>query len=548
MSSVTTTASVDAATLTAVIAPRDGLVAEVLAPPAAAGEGGAAGEQPPREGRLVFVQSEGPLRHYRRTVVVEAQGASRWSVTQQVDFKVGLPWFSWLFVIPIRSALRRLDSVQPWWAPPQRVDRRGAVVLATLCALAVVVGYLSTVIIQTMTYVGAQYHIGTTGQGIALGVVQFGAVLALGALVAADRRGRRELIVACAWSGLGLTAAGALAPGLGWLTAVELLASALVGALYLLVFVVASEEMPQGSRAWAAGVLSLCYGLGSGGVLLALPLAGLGANGWRWVFVVALAGAPVIAVCAGTLPESRRFQRPPPGGLMEQFSIRSMSPEHRRRLLVLGAASLAYALFATPASQFSNQFLRVERHFSAVRISVIEQVAGTIGGLGVLVGGRLADTRGRRPIAAAGVAAGTAATLASFFAHGWVLWAWTIAGSMLAYAVVPALAVYGPELFPTRSRSAASGLITVLGAAGGVAGLVITGVVSSLVGTIGPALGVVALGPLVMVVLVVVAFPETAHRSLEELNVDLGPQLRGARARGRSPGHRPPRESSESSL
>ncbi|HLI24095.1 MAG TPA: MFS transporter, partial [Acidimicrobiales bacterium] len=275
-------------------------------------------------------------------------------------------------------------------------------------------------------------------------------------------------------------------------------------------------EMPARSRAWAAGVLALCYGLGSGAVLLALPLAGLGGGGWRWVYVVAVAGAPLLVAAVATLPETRRFVPASPAS--PPLSLRSLSPEHRRRLWVLGAAFLAYALFATPAGQFTNQFLRVERHFSPTAISILQQVSGTIGGLGVLVGGRLADTWGRRPVAAIGVTAGTAVTLASFFSRGWGLWAWAVAGSLLSYAITPALAIYGPELFPTRSRGTATGVITALAAGGGVAGLVATGELASAIGTIGPALAVMAVGPLVMVVLVMTAFPETAGRALEELN------------------------------
>ena len=531
----------DAALLAELLRPRDGVIAEASAAAASTSAANAAAANAAEGGEVRrFTMADGPLRSYQRTLTVAPVTDAGWAVRQDVEFSVGVPWFSWLFVIPFRVSLGRLRPARhmPWWAPPQRMDRRAAVVLGTLCALTVVVGYLDSVLTQTMTYVGAEYHVGTTGQGIAFGVVEFSAVLALGALAVADRRGRRQLILACAGGGVTLTVLGALAPSLTWLTACELLATAAVGAFYLLLFVMAAEEMPAGSRAWAAGVLTLCYGLGSGAVLLALPLAGLGPGGWRWLYVLAVTAVPIVIICASTLPESRRFQpdptestgrkrapsvRPADAGWL---SPRRLSPTHRRRLVVLGVAALAYALFSTPASQFSNQFLRTERHFSPGGISVLQQVAGTIGGLGVLVGGRLADTRGRRPVAAIGVAAGTAVSLASFFAHSWALWVWAIVGSLLSYGVGPALAVYGPELFPTRARGTATGAITVLGAVGGVLGLISTGLLSSAIGTIGPALAVVAIGPVVMVILIVVAFPESAGRRLEELN-DEEPEERG---------------------
>ncbi|MGH9126446.1 MAG: MFS transporter, partial [Acidimicrobiales bacterium] len=190
----------------------------------------------------------------------------------------------------------------------------------------------------------------------------------------------------------------------------------------------------------------------------------------------------------------------------------------RRRLVLLGAGAFLFALFATPSGQFQNEFLRTERAFSAARISVFSLATGTIGGLGVLVGGRLADVRGRRLVIAVGVSGGIVATVASYAARGWPLWAWSAAGSILGYAVAPALGVYGPELFPTRQRSQATGVVALLYAAGGVVGLLVVGTLSQRFGTFAPAFVVLAVGPVALVVLILRAFPETARRSLEDLN------------------------------
>ncbi len=510
---------VDDAALAAIVTPRRGLVAEVHETAPDPGDGTVA---------VSFTMGDGPLRSYRRRVDAEAVGAGRWLVRQSVAFRIGVPWWSWLLWIPLRVSLGRLRPAagMPWWAPPQRLDRRAAVVLGTLCGLALVAGYLDSVLTQTMTYAGAELGVGSAGQGLAFGVVQASAVASLAALALSDRRGRRQLILVTGALGVAVTALGALSPSLPWLTAGELVATGAGAAMFILLLVVATEEMPPGCRAWAAGVLALSSSLGAGGVLIMLPVAALGPGAWRAVYAVALVGIVVIAPSASTLPESRRFLRvdhPPSRVTPRRLPPRPgrLSPRHRRRLVVLGTAALAYALFATPASQFSNQFLRTERHFTPAGISLLQEVAGTIGGLGVLVGGRLADTRGRRPVAAIGVGAVTLVTLWSYFAFGWGLWVLTVAGSLLGFGVEPALAVYGPELFPTLARGSAAGAITVLGAAGGVVGLVSTGLLTSVLGSIGPALCVLAVGPVVMVVLVVVAFPESAGHSLEELNDDV---------------------------
>ena len=111
-----------------------------------------------------------------------------------------------------------------------------------------------------------------------------------------------------------------------------------------------------------------------------------------------------------------------------------------------------FAVFAAPASQFQTQFLRQERHYSAISISVLQQVAGTIGAIGVLVGGRLADTHGRRPVAVICVAGATLTIIWSYLAHGWLMWCAATAGQFFLYATAPVLGVYGAELFATSTR------------------------------------------------------------------------------------------------
>jgi MFS family permease len=491
---VTTEAVLDAGAARAVQRPRDGLVKE----------------QPGADG--VFEQEEGPLRRYRRRVEVGPIGdGERLRVRQTVEFQLGLPYFSFLFALPLRAALGALtpSRPQPWWAPPARLPRRAAVVLATLSALAVVVGYAGSLLSLTATYAASEFGASRADQGLALGAVRANVVLALAVVVLADRRGRRPLILGCAAGTAALTALGALAPSLAWLAATQIAAVALTAGLLVLIGVMAAEEMPAGARAWALAVLTMAVGLGGGLATAALPLAGIGTRGWRWLFAGGLLALPLVATVRRHLPESRRWERQPAAAAPRS---------HGRRLALLCAGGFLFSLFATPSGQFQNEFLRTERAFSAARISAYSLLTGTIGGIGVLVGGRLADVRGRRLVAAVGTAGGIVTTLALFASRGWPLWLWGTADSILGYAVAPALAVYGPELFPTSIRSRATGVVAVAYAAGGVVGLVTAGLFSQHFGSFAPAFAVLAVGPALLVVLIVRAYPETAGRELEELN------------------------------
>ena len=165
-----------------------------------------------------------------------------------------------------------------------------------------------------------------------------------------------------------------------------------------------------------------------------------------------------------------------------------------------------------------NDFLRTERGFSAARISLFTLLTNTPGGIGIVIGGRLADTRGRRVVGAIGTTGGVLFTVGMVLSQGWPMWALSVMGAVLGAMVVPALGVYGPELFPTSLRGRANGIITIVGVGGSVIGLLVAGVLSDRWNGLGPALSVLALGPLLMAILVLVAYPETAHRELEEIN------------------------------
>ncbi|HVM03182.1 MAG TPA: hypothetical protein VM263_10980, partial [Acidimicrobiales bacterium] len=82
--------------------------------------------------------------------------------TQTVEYRFDLPFFGPLFRWPLRRELARLAPRQavPWWAPPDRLDPRAAQALAALCALSVVVGYLGTVLTQTITFAAGEFGAG----------------------------------------------------------------------------------------------------------------------------------------------------------------------------------------------------------------------------------------------------------------------------------------------------------------------------------------------------------------------------------------------------
>jgi len=448
-----------------------------------------------------FEAVEGPFRHYRR-------------VGDEVTFTLAVPFFAWLFALPVRHELRkqlqgRFERM-PWWAPADRLDARASTVLGALCAISLFDGYLGTLITQTLTYVVDGFGIEEDrAQGITLAVVRLAIVLAVPLVALADRRGRRQLLLLTAAGGVGLAALTALSPSLPLFTAAQTVGRGFTTALGILVVVVAAEEMPAGARAFAASVTTMAGALGAGVCVLLLPVADAGDDGWRLLFALPVVAAPLLLAIRRHLPESKRFDAP-----HADATIRG----HGERLRLLAVAAFFVQLFVAPANQLQNEFLRDERGFSGLGIALFTLSTGTPAGLAVLAGGHLAEVRGRRRIGAIGLAGSTVFIAGSYLASGAPMWLLYFCGAMLAGLTVPTLRVYGPELFPTGLRAGSGGLLAIAGVAGAAAGVLAGGVLSDELGSLGRAMWVLAIGPLLVAVLVVSRFPETARRELEELN------------------------------
>ena len=465
-----------------------------------------------------FEAVQGPFVSYRRAVEVEAPGPDGAHVVRQtVEYRLDLPYFGWLFALPVRRHLSRLvtSPTLPWWGPPEHLDHRAALSLDSLCALSLVLGYLGTLPTQTMTFAAREFgNADTAAQANALTVLRADVVFSVVLVALADRRGRRRILLLTSAVGCILTATGALVPSLAVLAGSQVVARGFVTAAVVLLSVVAAEEMPAGARAYAVGLLALAGGLGAGVAAVGLlPLADVGRRAWRLLFAAALLGLLLVRSVGRRLPESRRF-----GAAHPQAALAG----HGRRFWLLAASAFLLQLFFVPAAQFANEYLREERGFSARRISLFTLATATPAGIGVVLGGRLAE-RGRRLVGAVGLVGGVGATVLMYVTAGWPVWAWSVLGSVVGGATIPALGVYGPELFPTSLRGRANGVIIAVARVGSVVGLQVAGRLSSDLGSLGPAIALLALGPAVLAVLVVLAYPETAHRELEELNPEDAP-------------------------
>ena len=206
------------------------------------------------------------------------------------------------------------------------------------------------------------------------------------------------------------TALGSLSPNFWFLGSTQLIARGLTTGMGILIGIIAAEELPKGSRAYGVSMLSLSAALGAGISVWVLPNADLNEKGWRIVYLVPLLFLPSLMRISKNLPESLRYKANSKIVKSETSSIQNKiktEPFINKRLLLLAAVGFSLLIFAAPASQFQNDFLREYRGYSASGITAYWLLTSTPAGIAIFLAGRFADTHGRKKIASSGLLGGT---------------------------------------------------------------------------------------------------------------------------------------------
>ena len=457
-----------------------------------------------------FDFDDGPFRVWKRSI----EPADNGGLTETTEFRLATPLlatpFGWLFSWAIRN--RRLQVDAPFWAPPQRFDAQAAHAFTLLIAATMAAAYLGTLLSQTISFVADDFGADRGTQGLVTGMTRIGALLSLLIVYLADRHGRRRMLVTAGLGAAIFAVLAAASTNIWFFGSAELVSRGATTGLGLLIGIFAAEEAPAGSRAWTASILALFAGLGSGMVLWLIPLADTSTGGWRILFLVAALAIPIIIALGRRLPESRRFTT-----MTERKAEPApITPVMRRRFTMLAMVGFATSLFAAPSSNFQNEYLRDERGFSGTQISLFSTITSTPIGIGVAIFGPMADRRGRRIIGAIGILAGVGFNVVRYGFGGPLMWIAGTLSTIIGAAAIPALGVYGPEMFPTSRRGLANGMLTLVAVVGSIIGLAFVGEMSER-WSFGATFAVLAIVP-ILATAILRWYPETAQKALEELN------------------------------
>ena len=314
----------------------------------------------------------------------------------------------------------------------------------------------------------------------------FTALIRLGALPAflliplADRLGRRWLLLA---SIIGVSVGSlltAFSPTAAWFVTLQVVTRTFIIAASVTTFVIIAEEFPAEHRGWGIGILGAVGAIGYGFGAALYALVEVLPFGWRALYVVG--GTPVLALplFRRGIHETRRFQAHRAQQTSEARALSQalgmlrplleLAREHPQRAIAIALlGALATAGHAT-SFQFVSDFLQRARGWTPQAFAGMTIAFGAVGIIGNVAAGRLGDRYGRRavglfvlvlfPLFAWGFYRGPASLVVA-------PWICMVFASMATTVILRALTA---EVFPTSTRGAAGGALSLcetIGAAGG---------------------------------------------------------------------------------
>ena len=258
--------------------------------------------------------------------------------------------------------------------------------------------------------------------------------------------------------------------------------------------------------------------------MILLPLSDLGPEAWRIAFAVSGATSCSSRASSVGSPRPGGTSRSPRGPTSAGRFREVFDRAYGRRFVLLAAAAFLASVFSAPSAQLTNRFLSDERGFSNSGVSLFQAVTSGIPGLlGLVLGGRLAERRGRKPVAAIGLGVGALAQMVFFLVGGVSLWIASAVAIVFAGGADHRARHARRRAVPHRgARHRRTRSLLVCGVAGSVVGLLLAGLLADEVGGLGPAIAICGVAPLIAAVFIVPRLPEAAHRDLDDVSPSEG--------------------------
>ena len=352
-------------------------------------------------------------------------------------------------------------------------------------------------------------------------IVRLGALPAFFATVAADRMGRRRILLATIIGYTLSTAATALAPDARTFVACQFLAHVFTAAESMLGVVVIAEEFDASARGWGIGAMFAIQSCGVGLAALLFPLFDALGLTWRALFAVGVLPLALVAYWRRVLPETARFIAAEAAGITRTPAlapVMALARAYPGRFAAVSAVAFIFAAGGSAADFLGPKYLQDAHGWTPGQVAVLYILGGGLAIAGAAYAGRVSDRVGRRPMTVVFGVGVLVLAITFYNASGWPLsfvWIGLIC-AVVGHDVLQAS--FGAELFPTSYRSTAAGARAVIGTVGASLGLAVESLLYRALGSHWQAISLMLAGAMVAPLIVALAFPETAGRTLEEIS------------------------------
>jgi len=430
-------------------------------------------------------------------------------------------------------ALERADDTRPYqplWfrfaffiGRPPELTRRQWRVLGLVAAVSFFEQYDLYLFTLALKQIQAGLAIEEAELGLLGSVVRFGALPAFFVTLVADRVGRRRVLLFTILAYTLFTGLTAFVADARFFVACQFFARTFAVAEGLLAVVVIAEEFDPAVRGWGIGAFAAIEACGAGLAALLFGLVGHTEHGWRGLYLVGLVPLLLVAQWRRTLPETGRFteyqqQRANAGHTEHALQpLRHLLHMYPGRMAILSAVVFVLAVTEAAAGFFGPKYLQEVHGWTPSGVGLLTVFGGAFAIVGNTFAGWLSDRIGRKYVTIGFLLGEVVFTLAyynssaSFVVPLWILMIFMLLGGNVT------LSAYGAELFPTSYRSTAAGARIVVATIGGSIGLALESALYGILGSHWEAISLLAALAVLGPILVMVTFPETRGRTLEEI-------------------------------
>ncbi len=365
----------------------------------------------------------------------------------------------WLVLTPFLS-----------WAP--ELSERQWRVLGMLSVVGLFDQYDSSILSFALPEIQSSLAIPEAEVGYLGSIIAMGAVPAVLAGLAADRLGRRRLLLITIVAYTVLTGATAFAPDAQSYVTLQFFARAFSTAELMLAVVVIAEEFGPTTRGWGIGALFAIRSCGVGLAAGAYPLAHAIGFGWRSLYLAGLIPLVLVAYWRRTLPETERFSRrrgelARAGG--SEFALAPLLHlirDYPGRFVAMSSVIASLTVGGAAASFLAPKYLQEAHGWAPNQLMLLYVFGGAFGIVGATVAGSLSDRLGRKRMAIGLGLLVTCLAISFYNISGWLLAPLWVAMIFCLIGHDTMQAAIGAEMFPTSYRSTAAGarqLVATLG-------------------------------------------------------------------------------------